>query len=260
MPFCSKKSKKKKKSTVGCFQNHVRAIILKFIRNKTSMKTITVNYRAKNSFQFKMISLVQLILPIVILFGLAVHGNKYKKINDGASTSQDESGLSEEEKRIIEAYAIQFIRLFVSDRNFNCIKYFDYCRSRINEELSELNNARPSFQAFDYAIYANFEDKLYTLLRYDRKESNDGETRKLSNHKARSRYYEKVKSKLLHSLKKNPHCTGFLDTFLLESSINISNITASARIVADTIGTTTVKPKNKSSFKKFYEKCQSNYK
>lgn len=200
-------------------------------------------------------------LSIIFFLKLTVQGINYGRINEGASTSRDKNQLSDEEKREIEAYAIQFVRLFVSDHVFCSDEYDEYLSMITNEQLNyyfgstkflDLTKNVPKSTILECAVYKDFESKMYYILKYGQEDLTNRKISRLINYKARSLYYGKVKSKFLKALGKNPRCTGFLDSFVLESSNAFSN-------TAVDLSATTTKPMKKSIFKRLYEKCKRKF-
>lgn len=181
----------------------------------------------------------------LLLDGVSAQGN----INEGASTSKSKNDLSEEEKREITAYSMQFLRLFVSYYTFNRLEYYKF------EHQVEL---RP--KSFDHIpVYADLEKRIYNLLKYGQKDSINKRIAKLLNSKARKHYYEEEKNKMLESLWETPECTDFLGNF--ETIRNIGTIALTTdnttKVPSTMISTTTTIPK-KSLFKRFYERCKKN--
>lgn len=174
---------------------------------------------------------VTLILIITALFGPFVDGISYKRINDGASTSLAKDELTDEEKREIEYLVDQYISKFV----VNFVHYESFLADK-REERHNYKSKNPTLVS-----YRNFEKSANVFLKYGNDNSTKNNYTKLTNQKARVKYYESIKEeKIFFTITEVPHCSGIIP---LESILSTT-----------TPSTTTIKPKKDSMFKRWYKK------
>lgn len=85
-------------------------------------------------------------IVILLVFAISdlINGIRYEKLNDGASTSRDSNKLTYDERREIDAYADDFLKLFITvtaaQENWNSFESSQYCAfalSRLNRKIKK---------------------------------------------------------------------------------------------------------------------------